>query len=240
MRQFAQAETQAADGEVMVKTDSTAKGNPMGEMFSSLSKGLSEQVQQQLQATKQSGEQGFNSQAFETGNVVSAQNRESWQPQLVQQVGQTPRMPQMTEQVQQIADYLASRSDGAIRMGDSHVEANLRLYPPQLGEVQVQLHVQNDGLTQARFVVDRPETARVLEAHMEQFRNAMGRQGLNVDQASVVMVSRPSSSGSNQMNSQQQGQSQERSDEQTTYQQDHSESRQQGRESESRQQQRQG
>ena len=94
-------------------------------------------------------------------------------------------MPDMIEQVRQISDFLAERTQGSIQMNDKGVEANLRLYPPDMGGVRVQLTVSNDSSVQATFVTERAETAQLLDQHMNQFRQALSQHGLRVDSLQV-------------------------------------------------------
>lgn len=106
------------------------------------------------------------------------------------------RMPNMVEQVRQAADFIADRTTGVIRMGDKGVEANMRLYPPDLGGVRVQMSVNSSGATEARFIVERPETAQLLQQHMRSFQQGLESRGLTVDRVQVTLQSAVQSASS--------------------------------------------
>ena len=97
-------------------------------------------------------------------------------------------MPALIEQVRQVADYLATRTDGVIKSGPQGMEANLKLYPPDLGGVRVQLSVSSSGATQAQFVVERPETAQLLQQHLPAFQDSLSRHGLSVESLRVTVA----------------------------------------------------
>ncbi|MCL5270408.1 MAG: flagellar hook-length control protein FliK [bacterium] len=100
-------------------------------------------------------------------------------------------LPGLIEQVRQAAEFMAERSEGAIRAHDGGVEANLRLYPPDLGGVRVSINVQGDQVTQAVFVAEQPETARLLDQNIREFREALGRHGLTVGRIDVTVAAGP-------------------------------------------------
>lgn len=110
-----------------------------------------------------------------------------WAAQPVTDPQGTTRMPSMIEQMQTVAEMLANRTEGVIRMGERGVEANLRLYPPDLGGVRVQLNVSQGGVIQAQFVAEHAETARLIEQHTQHLREVLGRHGLVMDQVHVTV-----------------------------------------------------
>jgi flagellar hook-length control protein FliK len=120
-----------------------------------------------------------------------------WTPQPTASESSASHMPSMIEQVRQVADFLAERTEGTVKMGDGGVEANLKLYPPDLGGVRVQLNVTSDHTTQAQFIVERPETAQLLQQHMKSFQQGLESHGLTVDrvQVTVQQTVRPAASG---------------------------------------------
>lgn len=97
------------------------------------------------------------------------------------------RMPTLIEQVHQVADFLANRTEGVIRMSQNGMEANLKLYPPDMGNIRVALTVQNNRTVQAQFIVERPETAQLLQQHLQSFQDSMSRQGLVVDRVQITV-----------------------------------------------------
>ena len=119
-----------------------------------------------------------------------------WAAQPTAENAEKPRMPGIIEQVRQVADFLAERTDGVIKMGQQGMEANLKLYPPDLGQVRVELTVMNDRSTQAQFFVERPETAQLLQQHLQSFQDGLSRHGLVVDRVQVTIqtVRAPSAS----------------------------------------------
>lgn len=117
-----------------------------------------------------------------------------WTPEPVATTGDTEttgasRLPSLAEQVRQATDFIADRTTGVIRMGDKGVEANLRLYPPDLGGVRVQMTVTASGATQANFIVERPETAQLLQQHLRSFQQGMESRGLAVERVQVTLQS---------------------------------------------------
>ena len=102
---------------------------------------------------------------------------------------------------------------GAIQMTDTGVEANLRLYPPDLGGVRVHLTVNSDSTVQASFIAETAETAQLLDQNMGHFRQALSQHGLAVDkiQVAVQTPSGSTSSGTTGNGSEQRSWSQEQS-----------------------------
>ena len=117
-----------------------------------------------------------------------------WVARPVQDNAGGARTPHLIEQMRQVADFLSERTQGVIRMNDRGVEANLRLKPPDLGPVRVELMVQNNHTLTAHFIAERPETARLLDQSMRHFRDAMLRNGLSVEQVVVSVQTTASAS----------------------------------------------
>lgn len=133
---------------------------------------------------------------------VSLGEENVWQAEPKRANGKVVRLPRMIEQVRQAAEFLASRTEGTVKMGDGTVQARLKLYPPTLGEVQVELNLQGGTTASAKFVAARPEAAVLLNNHMQEFREAMARNGVNVDQVQVSVSAREVSSSSGSHNAQ--------------------------------------
>jgi flagellar hook-length control protein FliK len=97
------------------------------------------------------------------------------------------RMPRMIEQVRQISEFLAERSEGVIRMGEGGVQANLRLHPAELGSVRVMLSVSNDHTVQTQFIVERAATAQLIQQHAPELQSILASHGLAVEQVRVTV-----------------------------------------------------
>lgn len=94
----------------------------------------------------------------------------------------------LIDQVRQASEWLAEKAEGSIRYGDHGVEANMKLYPPDMGGVRVSLNVSNDLNVQAQFIADRPETAQAIRQNLDQLQTAFARQGLSLDKVQVVVA----------------------------------------------------
>ncbi len=125
---------------------------------------------------------------------TGAAAHEEWSPAPIDEAGQT-RMPRLIEQVRQVAGFLAERTDGVIRLGENGWEANLRLYPPDLGRVRVEMSVQPDRTVQAQLIAERPETAQLLDQSLQHLREALTRHGLTVERVTVVVQSAAATGG---------------------------------------------
>jgi flagellar hook-length control protein FliK len=110
-----------------------------------------------------------------------------WVARPVEDANGSSRMPGIIEQVRQVADFLAERTEGAVSLTDKGVEARLRLYPPDLGGVRVQMSVSSAGVVQASFTAEQPATAQLLQQHVNQFREALNAQGLAVDRIQIAV-----------------------------------------------------
>lgn len=97
----------------------------------------------------------------------------------------------MAEQVREVGRMLAERADGFVRAGGRGLQADLRLQPEELGQVRIKLELVEGRTFRAEFVAERPETAQLLNRHLEQFREAIGRHGLTVEQVRVSVQVRP-------------------------------------------------
>lgn len=94
------------------------------------------------------------------------------------------------QQVREISEFLATKVDGTVRVSAQEIQAELKLYPPDLGRVRVEMSVMQDKSVQARFIVEKPETAQLLNQNLRQFRETLGQQGMTVDKVQVSMETR--------------------------------------------------
>jgi flagellar hook-length control protein FliK len=133
--------------------------------------------------------------AYESGRELSEYNLAKlpqliWTAQPVVDGDGTSRMPALVEQLQQVVDFVAQHASGVVKLGDHGVEANLRLYPPDLGGVRIVVNVRGDHAAQAMFTVERAETAALLNQHLDQLRDNLNRHGLSVDRLTVAVQAR--------------------------------------------------
>jgi flagellar hook-length control protein FliK len=84
--------------------------------------------------------------------------------------------------------------------GDQH-SASLTLNPPDLGPMQVVLHVSN-GHADAAFTSNQPEVRQALEAAMPKLREMMSDAGIQLGQATISMGMPQQQSGSGEQSSQ--------------------------------------
>ncbi|RJX40797.1 flagellar hook-length control protein FliK [Paenibacillus pinisoli] len=90
-----------------------------------------------------------------------------------------------------LADSFAETMDGLIvqkfniRAVDGISEAKLKLFPEQLGQVDVRISMQNGVLT-AMFQTDSAKAKDMLENQMAQLRASLTAQGLNVEKLEVT------------------------------------------------------
>lgn len=76
----------------------------------------------------------------------------------------------------------------------------LRLDPPELGSVKIQMQVHHDGQVSARFMVQNESVNDLLTHRMSQLKQALEGQGLSVDRLEVTTQSSPSNGASSQGN----------------------------------------
>ena len=95
-----------------------------------------------------------------------------------------------------VSDLLAGGADksggvdGVARIlnasgGAGRYQATLRLDPPSMGTVRVQLNLQNEGLT-IQVDAQSKSVAKLIESRMDDLREALSSHGIRVDRASVV------------------------------------------------------
>lgn len=74
---------------------------------------------------------------------------------------------------------LASRM--ARRAADGSTRFQLRLDPPELGRVDVRLHIDAEGVARAHLTVERPEALQELTRHARAFERAFQEAGVTLD-----------------------------------------------------------
>lgn len=90
-------------------------------------------------------------------------------------------------QLRDAADFLAARVDGTVRVGSREIQAELKLYPPDLGRVRVEMTLTSDKTVQAHFIAERSDTGQLLNQNMRQFTEALNQQGLSVERIQVSL-----------------------------------------------------
>lgn len=75
----------------------------------------------------------------------------------------------------------------------------LKLDPPELGSLQVSLHIK-DGVVTASFQTQNPETARLLSHTLSDLRQSLEAQGVVVDKLHVQQAPKSDNAGSNTQN----------------------------------------
>ncbi len=81
---------------------------------------------------------------------------------------------------------------------------HIRLDPPELGALQVSIHMQ-DGVMSASFQTSNDEATKVLSHSLAQLKHVLEGQGVSVDKLHVTQAPRDQKSSSNSEDSHQQG-----------------------------------
>lgn len=85
-------------------------------------------------------------------------------------------------------------SQGLMRgLKDNEHHLIIKLYPPELGEVKIDLLVKNDQVA-VSFAAENSKVKETLEANMKQFREDMGQRGFNLGEC-MVSVGQQDQSG---------------------------------------------
>jgi flagellar hook-length control protein FliK len=98
------------------------------------------------------------------------------------------------QRIDHIAEQLATRLRLSHAAGGSQVQLSLK--PRQLGDVTVQMQVR-EGVVAATILVDRPETARTMQASIDDLRRSLEQQGLSIQQFSVDVRGEAGAGGAN-------------------------------------------
>jgi flagellar hook-length control protein FliK len=109
------------------------------------------------------------------------------QPTFVAHLGQTaaqtaaaaPTPSSVTVPVADVAVTIAAQ----VQAGNSHFE--IRLDPPELGRIEVRLHVQHDGQTTSHLIVERPDTLDLLRRDAPALERALEQAGLKTSENSL-------------------------------------------------------
>lgn len=135
---------------------------------------------------------GTNTEAPKTEpSLLSTSKAHVWTSAQVARDTRVVQEPTFVEQLRNVADFLAEKVDGVVRVGPKEIQAELKLYPPDLGRVRVELKVASDKTVRAQFIVERAETSELLQRNLPQFVRALGQHGLHVEKAYVTLESGP-------------------------------------------------
>jgi flagellar hook-length control protein FliK len=127
------------------------------------------------------------SREIPAGVTLEGKHVLDWEAKPVQSASGTSRTATLVEQVKEVSQLLAERTDGVIRLGENSIESRLRLSPPDLGRLNIQLKVGHDITVQALFLVEKPETAQMLHQYTHRLTEAMAQQGMTVDRIQVTV-----------------------------------------------------
>jgi len=107
-----------------------------------------------------------------------------------------------------VAEGPLSLADGAkvlaaSNSGSRH-EVTLRLEPPEMGQLKVQIRMQHQAMTM-QVDADSPTVARLIESRLSDLRDALALHGIKMDRTDVVIRSPAPSDTNTQQHNQQQG-----------------------------------
>ncbi|MCA1454697.1 flagellar hook-length control protein FliK [Bradyrhizobium sp. BRP22] len=90
---------------------------------------------------------------------------------------------------------LAMEIAATAKSGKSRFE--IRLDPPELGRIDVRIHVDNNGQVTSHLTVERPETLQMLRQDANQLQRALDNAGLSTGNGGLQFSLRDQSSGQN-------------------------------------------
>lgn len=92
----------------------------------------------------------------------------------------------------------------AASSGEGRHQVTLRLEPPELGQLRVQIRMQQQAMTM-QVDADSPAVARLIESRLADLRDALAMHGIRMDRTDVVVRSPASSETPSQQQNSQQG-----------------------------------
>lgn len=92
----------------------------------------------------------------------------------------TPRMPLQLQQ--QTFEQISQGVIRGLQNNDHHLV--LRLHPPELGEIKVEMLVRDDHVA-VSFAMENSKVKDALESSMDQFRDNLEKQGFNLEECMV-------------------------------------------------------
>lgn len=100
----------------------------------------------------------------------------------------------LQQRIDHIAEQLATRLKLSHAAGGSQVQLSLK--PRELGDVTVQMQVR-DGIVAATVLVDKADTARTIQASIDDLKRSLEQQGLSIQQFSVDVRGEAGAGGAN-------------------------------------------
>lgn len=71
---------------------------------------------------------------------------------------------------------------------------NLKLYPQELGELRMELKVEQDNV-KAHIIVQSPQAQEMIDRHMPKLREALEQQGMHLQQIEVTVAAQDNGNG---------------------------------------------
>lgn len=71
---------------------------------------------------------------------------------------------------------------------------NLRLYPQELGELRMEIKVEQDNV-KAHIIAQNPQAQEMIDRHLPRLREALEQQGLNLQQVDVTIAANDNAGG---------------------------------------------
>jgi flagellar hook-length control protein FliK len=123
--------------------------------------------------------------------------------------GQTTQIPTANSPLEINPQQLVEKLGSAIHQAQENGgHLKIRLHPPELGTVQIEVSMRN-GVLSARLEVQTAAAQQALTEHMGLLRDAIAQTGIHVDQIDVRIAEPEASDGSSQTDQQQQQQQQQ-------------------------------
>ncbi len=157
-----------------------------------------------------SGQGGENSGSATAGHASTTSTGSAGSTGATSGAGATTSAPAST-----FADALAASMDAPESLdsaaktfraggGNGRYHVTMQLDPPELGQLRVQVRMQNQGLT-LQVDAESSAVAKLIESRISQLREALAAHGIRVERADVVVKS-PSGTETNTQHQQQSGQ----------------------------------
>ena len=135
---------------------------------------------QATSGTSNAGTHGANSNADGNASQTNSNTGQTQNSQQAQHAHKTAPQQQPHQAARnKVVDQVTVQINKAIKAGADKI--NIRLYPAELGKVEVRLEVAHDGRTIATVTADRPETLDMLRRDSDQLSKALQDAGLDME-----------------------------------------------------------
>jgi flagellar hook-length control protein FliK len=148
-----------------------------------------ENADQQGEHTRENARPQADARALEAAAAERPQNREAIQQRAVQRTQSEDGAAALARRQFEIVRQVAR--DIAIRNVSGDVEMRMALSPPNLGTVKLRLRVE-DGVVNGSMITDSAATRHVLQQHTNELREALAKEGLQLNSFDVSSESRES------------------------------------------------